>query len=596
MGIPAYFSFIIKHHPEIMRHFVSDEWDIDNLYLDSNSIIYDIIQEHKNDTIKLNVANNDFSLKQMYSKIIALVIQKIEFYIRFISPKSKVFIAFDGVAPVAKLNQQRQRRHKSALEITIANNDNNINTAFITPGTQFMKMLNDEMSEHFKINHRHNIESEFEIDIILSGSNIAGEGEHKIFSYIRENPEYHKKTRTVIYGLDADLIILCLNHLPISSNIFLYRETPSFIKSMSDKLSPEKQYMLDIPLFAKKIYTKLYSNIKQYQITTFNFEKDIHFIYDYIFMSFFLGNDFMPHFPAINIRTNGIDHILDTYSRLYHLLNLNNNNSIQGLFIKHIEKNNTCATGGVGVGIQINWKNVSLFISLLAEKEDEWIYYEYINRNKYEIMLSRKNTEELTVNDTPILNRETEKYISPDFPNWQQRYYMALFKTNSHADKTIHTKYIGNISLNYLEGLEWCMKYYTVGCPDWRWSYKYYYPPLLEDLKQYVPVYNECLFGTERETEKPINEWTQLAYVLPQTAWNLLPPFIAQKMRIDTINEQPISQWFLNIDKLKNITQNKELYYAQIYEWSYCRYLWEAHIILPELNLEKLEKYILNIL
>ena len=41
MGIPSYFSYIVKNHPEIIQMFVSGEFPIDNLYMDCNSIIYD---------------------------------------------------------------------------------------------------------------------------------------------------------------------------------------------------------------------------------------------------------------------------------------------------------------------------------------------------------------------------------------------------------------------------------------------------------------------------------------------------------------------------------------------------------------------------
>ena len=87
-------------------------------------------------------------------------------------------------------------------------------------------------------------------EYIYSGSDTPGEGEHKIFEYIRAGATYHKDTTTLIYGLDADLIMLCLNHLHISENIFLYRDTPEFIQSLDNTLSKDDHYFLDIPTFA----------------------------------------------------------------------------------------------------------------------------------------------------------------------------------------------------------------------------------------------------------------------------------------------------------------------------------------------------------
>ena len=76
----------------------------------------------------------------------------------------------------------------------------------------------------------------------MSGSKDRGEGEHKIFDYIRGT--INKKH--VIYGLDADLIIIGLNNLQHTDNIFLFRETPEFIKSINYSLDPNKLYLMNL--------------------------------------------------------------------------------------------------------------------------------------------------------------------------------------------------------------------------------------------------------------------------------------------------------------------------------------------------------------
>ena len=104
--------------------------------------------------------------------------------------------------------------------------------------------------------------------------------------------------------------MLCLNHLPICNQLYLYRETPYFIKSLCKELEPEKCYLLDIPKLANLILKKM----NNYKESNFIHEKNK--LYDYIFLCFLLGNDFMPHSPYINIRTSGIDILMNTYASL----------------------------------------------------------------------------------------------------------------------------------------------------------------------------------------------------------------------------------------------------------------------------------------
>ena len=83
-------------------------------------------------------------------------------------------------------------------------------------------------------------------NIIVSGTDDVGEGEHKIFNYIRDNYNKYIDSTTIIYGLDADLIMLTLLHLKYCNNLFLFRETPYFINNIDKTLVSNKMYVMDI--------------------------------------------------------------------------------------------------------------------------------------------------------------------------------------------------------------------------------------------------------------------------------------------------------------------------------------------------------------
>ena len=544
MGIPSMFSYIVKNHPTIIREYVKNVLIVDNLYIDGNSIVYDAYNKMDFDKLTESVAVS----------IIRSVILKIEEYISTINPSKTVIIAFDGVAPVAKLEQQRSRRYKSWYQNEITRmifkkeKDDSWNTTAITPGTKFMAELNDVVSKHFNSASftRLNVQ-----DIIVSGSNNVGEGEHKIFDYMRMNLEKHFIETTVIYGLDADLIMLSINHLSICPNIYLFRETPHFIQSIDSSLKPDANYFLDIPELTKTIVKNM-NNDRELTL-----EQQKNKVFDYIFLCFFLGNDFLPHFPAVNIRTGGVDKLLNAYKAT-------------------IGDTNEYITDGK----IINWNNVRKVVKFLADLEEEFIIKEHRSRNSKEKRLMPENTPEEKFKKfeaTPVYERDMEKYINPVKPNWQARYYNGLFgikegekeglkeglKEGEGEDK------IRDIAVNYLEGLEWTMKYYTSGCPDWRWKYKYNYPLLLKDLIKYIPVFNKEF--VPNKPANPVSEMVQLCYVLPRSSLNLIP----SKLYFELLRHH--DDWYKgNCD----------------YVWAYCKYFWEAHVEMNEINIDELERFI----
>ena len=647
MGIPSYFSNIVKRHKSIIKK-LSGLPQIHNLYMDTNGLIYD--------AVRVVGSNKGISNQEYEDLIIETVCNKISEYIALFHPSGNVFIAFDGVAPVAKLNQQRERRYKSwftsVVEQTITQKNALLdplssaapatpavahkawNTSSITPGTLFMNKLNTRMRDYCEVNARVIGNT---VAYIYSGSDIAGEGEHKIFEYIRENAKYHKLTTTLIYGLDADLIMLCLNHLHISQNIYLYRDTPEFIQSLDSTLSSNDHYYLDIPEFAcslEAIMRETKANGVASDTST-AYVSDartvaavptvptavapaaaaaphvtpevIAAIDDYIVMTFMLGNDFMPHFPSLNLRTNGMTVLLQTYANMF-------KNSKDYLV--------TRASGRP----VIVWKTMRAFIGLLAETEHNRFMNEHKTRDRQGkqrfggggvggggggggggkpdirggggalpssappvvvdirdlTKVACKRVVELVANvekchslndfmTIPMQERAVEKYIDPFRENWEARYYDALFDIDIYAKSQRGAPTIDRLQMicvNYIEGLEWTMRYYSTGCVAWRWTYKYAYAPLLVDLMRYMPHLDTALFPEVVAVKNPVRDLVQLCYVLPMASHGLLPTAVAEKLK------RHYSHYYC--DKLD-------------FKWSYCKYFWEAHTELPHIRISDLE-------
>jgi 5'-3' exonuclease len=533
MGIPSYFSYIVKNHPEIIKKLLKGDMTINNLYMDCNSIIYD------------SVRNINFEeLTETASRTIILrVIQKIEEYISLICPDNTVIVAFDGVAPVAKLEQQRNRRYKSWYQNEITKSifkkepgSDPWNTTAITPGTVFMQELSAGVLAYFNEPGKYGINK-----IIISTSEEIGEGEHKIFDYIRKNKEEHSDRTTVIYGLDADLIMLSINHLPISEKIYLFRETPEFIKTIDNSLEPNETYLLDIPDLAHIITLNMNNDV---ELTT---DQQKNRVYDYIFMCFFLGNDFMPHFPAVNIRTGGVDKIINAYKATMGGTNEN-----------------------LTDGKVIYWKNVRKFVEFLAGMENEYFKNEMKLRDKREKFHHPTNNPEqkyAKFDAIPTYERELEKYINPFKEGWRHRYYKSLFKIDIDEDRC------KEICINYMQGLEWTMKYYTVGCPDWRWCYKHNYPPLLQDLLRFIPYFDTEFI--QPNTHVAVSPLVQLCYVLPNQSLSFLPEKLFKKLKYDYSDLYPTDCEFT---------------------WAFCRYFWESHVELPEIDINELEKIVCDVM
>jgi len=182
MGIPYYVASLLRRHRDIQTRYTTFECDV--LGIDFNCFIHKVLED---------------------SDPIGSVVRGLRAYLERISA-SRIYIAFDGLVPYAKIVQQRYRRFKKSDTGEFDRNQ-------ISPGTQYMLDLERELRHQFS-------------QIELSGTTEHGEGEHKIFQWLqRLDPS--DRTRIAIYGLDADLVLIALAQCNLGS-IFLLREDDAF--------------------------------------------------------------------------------------------------------------------------------------------------------------------------------------------------------------------------------------------------------------------------------------------------------------------------------------------------------------------------------
>jgi 5'-3' exoribonuclease 1 len=242
-----------------------------------------------------------------------------------IKPQKLFYMAIDGVAPRAKMNQQRARRFRTALDAELAREkalkegqelpkEAAFDSNCITPGTEFMARLTQQLK--YFISKKVTEDAEWQgVEVVLSGHEVPGEGEHKIMEYIRKaksQPGYDPNVRHCLYGLDADLIMLgLLSHDP---HFCLLREEVTFGRANSKKskeLEHQNFYLMHLCIVREYLELE-FQQLKEPGTLHFAFDME-RVIDDFILMAFFVGNDFLPNLPHLHINEGALSLMFDTY-------------------------------------------------------------------------------------------------------------------------------------------------------------------------------------------------------------------------------------------------------------------------------------------
>lgn len=320
MGIPKFFRWMSEKYPSLLTTVKENQLpEIDNFYLDMNGIIHNCTHP----------CDGDVHFRLSEAEMFEDIFNYISTLFKIIRPKEIFFMAVDGVAPRAKMNQQRGRRFRSAKEALdreeaavkkgdILPNEQRFDSNCITPGTGFMVRLHDALKQFIRAKLSTDPEWQL-VKVILSGHETPGEGEHKVMDFIRytrSQPDYNADTRHCLYGLDTDLIMLGLSsHEP---NFILLREEVKFNSKKSDATRGKSQRVDPSRINFNILYIKLlrdciereYSQLKPKMAFKFDLESIID---DWILICFLIGNDFIPHIPHFHIHKNALPKIFDVY-------------------------------------------------------------------------------------------------------------------------------------------------------------------------------------------------------------------------------------------------------------------------------------------
>jgi 5'-3' exoribonuclease 2 len=434
MGVPKFFRWLSERYPKINQRFgsppeteTSQQYfgkpppepfeppdpmarctrppEIDRLYLDMNGIIHGC--SHNNSAQEDTTGGDDDG--EVFDTVSKIsndeIFTNVCYYLDrvigdMVQPTELVYMAIDGVAPRAKLNQQRSRRYRSGREgqietsiydahvhkiqrerqqerqiddprgvvddgysfvlrdddddeerVLAAQDDDAspiqeispgrfkgkfmtesqledqmdkeaFHSNIITPGTPFFQEFTQHL-EHF-VKYKLSTDPKWKhLTIIFSGPNVPGEGEHKIMQFIREQKckvDYNPNLRHCIMGQDGDLMMLGLaTHEP---NLVLLRERVLF-NMTKRKLMEASTTSLDAYIHNPHFEFLHLGVLRDYLAYEFEASNVLggspwdleHTIDDFVFMTFFVGNDFLPHMPALDIGDNAFDLLFYSYKQ-----------------------------------------------------------------------------------------------------------------------------------------------------------------------------------------------------------------------------------------------------------------------------------------
>lgn len=573
MGIPFYFYVITRAHPGILlSHAAQAAAQPARLFLDFNGAVYQAC--HKLSANGLPV--ND-------ETVIDETITYLKWLADTVRPSVELGICLDGVAPRAKMVQQRKRRFmgmfRAQLEkqAGIAASSASWDTCAISPGTAFMKKLAGALRDTVALGPAA-VGGDPACRAWVSPADEPGEGEHKIFHHLATKCATGDATgaadATYIYGLDADLIMLSLvAHRP---RIYLMREpTQASVKTDAKTDGPFVYVNIDALRrgILDMVRTRYNWPVSAAAMADLFCDEARQWIETYIVICFLLGNDFLPPLPALTLKEEGLEALLQAYGRICARAAGAMADTGDDAYASHAALVNTATA-------EVQWDVLAALIEECAADEDGRVY-QACKKNVEARSHAREPEDKIEFYPSLPENRDPVARAIASLPSnagpaaWRQTYYMGLFNT-SRANVP---RLLRESTQSYLLGMAWTYRYYRREAKDPAWFYPFSYAPTARDLLNVLQAERANLQkivqiqwpARAKEVPEFVAPEVQLLAILPPSSVDLLPP----RLRPFMLDDAPGCRHFFP---------------AQFKVHTYLKHrLWECSPILPVLDVDWIE-------
>ena len=487
MGIPSFYRHLCRKYPRIISNGFSTVAGAEWLCLDFNCAMYYVL--HKQPSI--DTATSQAAWEADFAKAIADYMREIILLAR---PTKGVYVSCDGAVCAAKRRQQRLRRFKgpwiAAAEAEVrglvgepARGKSGWDQNALTPGTAFMAELGRVLvTEGARIATREGIQ------VTVSTTSEHGEGEHKLLRAMRALSPAPKSC--VIYGLDADLILLSmLLGADTGASVHLLREAQEFEGAASEG----EWRCLSVGELVKVLLPSEPSVMVPRRIN------------DFVAGMSLLGNDFLPRSLTKTVRDDGIPTLIRTLDQHVWRRGLSLVEPVSGT---------------------ITHAGLLAIVEAWAATEDE------------DLVTAAKEAQRSATRPAGIGASPAETALR----EWsaQPARWAAITRLICHADsnpvatrRAIYEHWTPGLAANYCAGVAWIWDYYSGRAVDQSWVFDEHLPPLWSDVVA-------CLVGTTNPTisapaieyPTPLPDWLHLLAVLPMDSLRRLLPADKQTLSL----------------------------------------------------------------